>query len=45
MTRPNQVLLVTAAAVFLSFLDATIVNIAFPSLRTSFPAASLGDAS
>jgi len=45
MARPNQVLLVTAAAVFLSFLDATIVNIAFPSLRASFPAASLGDAS
>lgn len=45
MTRPTKVLAVTAAAVFLSFLDATIVNIAFPSIRRSFPSASLGDAS
>ena len=34
-------LAVTAAAVFMSFLDVTIVNIAFPDIRKSFPDASL----
>src|SRR5262245_41179068 len=42
MARRWQVLLVTAVAVFMSFLDVTIVNIAFPDIRASFPAASLG---
>jgi EmrB/QacA subfamily drug resistance transporter len=37
MERRWQVLLVTAVAVFMSFLDVTIVNIAFPDLRQSFP--------
>jgi EmrB/QacA subfamily drug resistance transporter len=32
---------VTAVAVFMSFLDVTIVNIAFPDIRASFPASSL----
>jgi EmrB/QacA subfamily drug resistance transporter len=41
MARRWQVLLVTAIAVFMSFLDVTIVNIAFPDIRTSFPTASL----
>jgi EmrB/QacA subfamily drug resistance transporter len=41
MQRRWQVLLVTAVAVFMSFLDVTIVNIAFPDIRASFPAASL----
>jgi EmrB/QacA subfamily drug resistance transporter len=41
MARRWQVLLVTAVAVFMSFLDVTIVNIAFPDIRSSFPAASL----
>ena len=45
MSRPWKVLLVTAVAVFMSFLDATIVNIAFPDIEKSFPDASLGDLS
>lgn len=45
MQRKWLVLAVTSVAVFMSFLDATIVNIAFPSIRASFPAASLGELS
>jgi EmrB/QacA subfamily drug resistance transporter len=45
MQRKWLVLAVTSVAVFMSFLDATIVNIAFPSIRASFPDASLGDLS
>jgi EmrB/QacA subfamily drug resistance transporter len=45
MQRKWQVLLVTSVAVFMSFLDVTIVNIAFPDIRASFPATSLGDLS
>ncbi len=30
---------------FLAFLDATIVNVAFPSIRESFPGTSIGDLS
>jgi EmrB/QacA subfamily drug resistance transporter len=41
MERRWQVLLVTSAAAFMSFLDVTIVNIAFPDLRASFPAVPL----
>jgi len=41
MQRKWLVLAVTSVAVFMSFLDATIVNIAFPSIRASFPTASL----
>src|SRR5215470_17001919 len=41
MARRWQVLLVTAVAVFMSFLDVTIVNIAFPDIRASFPESSL----
>src|SRR5438067_13625155 len=41
MDRRWQVLLVTAVGVFMSFLDVTIVNIAFPDLRRSFPHESL----
>ena len=36
-----QVLAVTAVAVFMSFLDVTIVNTAFPSLRADFADTSL----
>ncbi len=36
-----QVLAVTAVAMFMSFLDVTIVNIAFPSLRADFATTSL----
>src|SRR5919206_1703198 len=41
MQRRWQVLLVTAVAVFMGFLDVTIVNIAFPDIEASFPSASL----
>jgi EmrB/QacA subfamily drug resistance transporter len=41
LARRWQVLLVTAVAVFMSFLDVTIVNIAFPDIERSFPEASL----
>src|SRR4051794_22648060 len=33
---PQRVLLVAAFGAFLAFLDATIVNVAFPSMRESF---------
>jgi EmrB/QacA subfamily drug resistance transporter len=36
VSRPWKVLLVTAVAVFMSFLDATIVNIAFPAISADF---------
>ena len=45
MTRQSKVLLITSVGVFLSFLDATIVNIAFPSIQRSFPADSLSSLS
>jgi EmrB/QacA subfamily drug resistance transporter len=45
MARRWQVLLVTSVAVFMGFLDATIVNIAFPDIRASFPDSSLADLS
>jgi EmrB/QacA subfamily drug resistance transporter len=41
MQRKWQVLAVTSVAVFMSFLDVTIVNIAFPDIRASFPDTSL----
>ena len=43
--RATQTLLVTSLGAFMAFLDATIVNIAFPDLRASFPEASLADLS
>ena len=42
MQRKWQVLLVTAVAVFMGFLDVTIVNIAFPAITRSFDSTSLG---
>src|SRR3954468_14687685 len=45
MQRKWQVLLVTSVAVFMSFLDVTIVNIAFPDIRASFATSSLADLS
>jgi EmrB/QacA subfamily drug resistance transporter len=45
MTRQSKVLLITSVGVFLSFLDATIVNIAFPSIQRSFPGDSLSSLS
>src|SRR3954463_7328898 len=41
MQRKWQVLLVTSVAVFMSFLDVTIVNIAFPDIRAPFADPSL----
>ena len=42
---PTAVLLVASLGVFMAFIDATIVNVAFPSIRLSFPTASLGSLS
>src|SRR6187397_3293177 len=41
----SRVLLVASFGAFLAFLDATIVNVAFPSIRESFPGTSIGDLS
>lgn len=40
-TPPRLTLAVCALGVFVAFIDATIVNIAFPDMRRSFPDASL----
>jgi MFS family permease len=45
MQRPWKVLIVTAVAVFMSFLDVTIVNVAFPDIERDFPNASRADLS
>jgi len=45
MHRRWKVLLVTATAVFMGFLDVTIVNIAFPDVERSFPDASRAELS
>jgi EmrB/QacA subfamily drug resistance transporter len=45
MERRWKVLIVNSAAVFMALLDVTIVNIAFPNLRASFPGDSLADLS
>jgi NTE family protein len=42
---PSAVLLVAGLGAFLAFLDATIVNVAFPSIRASFPGSSIGSLS
>jgi NTE family protein len=41
----STVLLVSSFGAFLAFLDATIVNVAFPSIRESFPEASISSLS
>ncbi len=41
----SAVLLVASCGAFLAFLDATVVNVAFPSIRDSFPKTSIGDLS
>ena len=38
---PSTVLLVSSFGAFLAFLDATVVNIAFPDMRASFPGATI----
>lgn len=43
--RAWKVLALTSVAVLMAFLDVTIVNIAFPAIRTSFPHSSTGDLS
>src|SRR5919108_3465902 len=45
MERRWKVLTVTAVAVFMGFLDVTIVNVAFPDLQRDFTAASRADLS
>jgi EmrB/QacA subfamily drug resistance transporter len=45
MARRWKVLAVTSVAVFMALLDVTIINIAFPDIRRSFPADSLGSLS
>jgi MFS family permease len=45
VARRWKVLAVTSVAVFMALLDVTIVNIAFPDIRASFPQDSLGDLS
>jgi len=42
---PSRVLLVSSFGAFLAFLDATIVNVAFPSIRESFPDTTIGELS
>ena len=39
--KPSTLLMITAGATFLAFLDATVVNVAFPDLREDFPDASV----
>ena len=41
MERRWKVLLVSSTGAFLAFLDATIVNVAFPDIQRSFPDVSL----
>src|SRR3954471_24702291 len=41
LARRWKVLIVTSVAVFMAFLDVTIVNVAFPSVREAFPDTSL----
>ena len=45
MTQRAKVLLITSVAVFMAFLDVTIVNIAFPDIEASFPDSSLASLS
>lgn len=40
--RPSGVLLVACLGAFLAFLDATVVNVAFPSMQQAFEGASIG---
>jgi EmrB/QacA subfamily drug resistance transporter len=40
-SKAGTTLLLTAAATFMAFLDTTVVNVAFPNLRSDFPHESL----
>jgi EmrB/QacA subfamily drug resistance transporter len=39
--KPSTLLLITSGATFLAFLDATVVNVAFPALAEDFPETSV----
>ncbi len=41
LERRWKVLAVTAAAIFMAFIDVTIVNVAFPSIERAFPGTSV----
>src|SRR5690242_998630 len=43
--RAGLVLLLTAGATFIAFLDTTVVNVAFPDLARSFPGDRVSDLS
>ncbi|SHN11967.1 DHA2 family efflux MFS transporter permease subunit [Actinacidiphila paucisporea] len=43
--RPGVVLLLSAGATFIAFLDTTVVNVAFPDLAASFPGDRVSDLS
>ncbi len=43
--KPGTVLAVSAFGVFMAFVDATIVNVAFPDIRRSFPGTAFSDLS
>ncbi|WNI18001.1 DHA2 family efflux MFS transporter permease subunit [Actinacidiphila sp. ITFR-21] len=42
-SKAGTTLLLTAAATFMAFLDTTVVNVAFPDLRSHFPHESLSN--
>lgn len=44
-SRPGLVLLLSAGAAFIAFLDTTVVNVAFPDLAASFPSERISDLS
>lgn len=39
--KPSTLLMITSGATFLAFLDATVVNVAFPALAEDFPETSV----
>lgn len=45
LARERKVLVVSSLAVFMVFLDVTIVNIAFPAIRRTLAGSSLSDPS
>lgn len=45
MTRTRLAFVVTCLPMFMVFLDATVVNVAFPNIQRSFPQASLAELS
>lgn len=42
---PGRILLIACFGAFLAFLDATVVNVAFPSIRASFPTVRISELS